>query len=126
MMTKLTCQRKIYLPVTFIQRFDTQSKMSLIFTETLLFPHKTAYFLNDRYDSYKNAVSVKVKVSVNLANKYNVKAKNFVIPIFYFPAVFVWLVACCNTSTIFFSIPVSFFFEDFFKESKEQITIIGT
>ena len=34
--------------------FVTQSKLSLIFTETLLFSHKTAYFLNDRHDSYKN------------------------------------------------------------------------
>ena len=55
MKTKLTCQcnltqkteGKAYLLVTFIQRFVTKSKLSLIFTETLLFPHKTAYFLND-------------------------------------------------------------------------------
>ena len=61
MRTKLTCQwsltqeteGKIYLLVTFIQRFVTQSKLSLIFTERLLFPHKTAYFLSDRHDSYK-------------------------------------------------------------------------
>ena len=26
-----------------------------MFTEALLLPHKTAYFLNDRHDSYKNA-----------------------------------------------------------------------
>ena len=63
MRTKLTCQcnltleseGKAYLLVTFIQRFVTKSKLSLIFTETLLFPHKTAYFLNDRHDSYQNA-----------------------------------------------------------------------
>ena len=61
--TKLTCQGnltletedKIYLLVTFIQRFVTRSKLSLIFTETLLFPHKTGYYLNDQHDSYKNA-----------------------------------------------------------------------
>ena len=59
---KLTCrfnliletEGKIYLLVTFI-RFITQSKLSLIFTETLLFPYKTEYFLNDRHDSCKNA-----------------------------------------------------------------------
>ena len=62
MRTKLTCrcnliletEGKIYFIVTFIQMFVTQSKLSLIFTETLLFSHKTAYFLNDRHDSYKN------------------------------------------------------------------------
>ena len=52
-----------------------------------------------------------------LANKYKVKAKNFIIPIFYFLVLFLWWVACCNTSTS------SFFFEDFFKGSKEQIII---
>ena len=63
MRAKLTCQYnltletkgKAYLLVTFIQQFVTKSKLSLVFTETLLFPHKTAYFLNDRHDSYKNA-----------------------------------------------------------------------
>ena len=63
MRTKLTCQCnltletkcKAYLLITFIQRFVTKSKLSLIFTETLLFPHKTAYFLNEQHDSYKNA-----------------------------------------------------------------------
>ena len=38
---------KAYLVVTFVQRFVTKSKLSLIFTETLLFSHKTTYFLND-------------------------------------------------------------------------------
>ena len=63
MRTKLICQCNLflategeaYLLVTFIQRFVTKSKLSLIFTETLLFPHKTPYFLNYRHDSYKNA-----------------------------------------------------------------------
>ena len=63
MRTKLTChcnltletEGKAYLLVTFIQRFVTKSKLSLIFTETLLFLHKTAYFLNDQHGSYKNA-----------------------------------------------------------------------
>ena len=44
-----------FYKLTFIQRFVTQSQQSLIFTETVLLPHKTAYFLNDRHDSYKNA-----------------------------------------------------------------------
>ena len=51
----LETEGKIYLLVTFIQRLVTQSKLSLIFTETLLFPYKTAYFLNDRHDSCKYA-----------------------------------------------------------------------
>ena len=62
MRTKLTCQCnltletecKAYLLVFFIQRFVTKSKLSQNYTETL-FPHKTAYFLNDRHDPYKNA-----------------------------------------------------------------------
>ena len=57
MRTKLTRQcnltleneGKAYLLVTFIQRFVSKSKLSLIFTEMLLFPHKTACFLNDRH-----------------------------------------------------------------------------
>ena len=65
---------------------------------------------------------MEVKVSINLANKYKIKAKNFIIPIFYFPVFFLRSAACCNTSTIFF--PTSFFFEDFSKASTEQITII--
>ena len=64
--------------------------------------------------------NAEVKVSVNLVNEYKVKAKNFIILIFYFPVFFLRPPACCNTSTISFSIPVSFFFEDFFKASKEK------
>ena len=83
-----------------------QSKLSLIFTITLYFLHKTAYFLNSSNDAYKNAddnskfhitkvnrwkfnfwkqpiiAEDEIKVSVILANKYKVKAKNFIIPIF--------------------------------------------
>ena len=52
MRTKLICQcnlileteGKINLLVTFVQWFVTQSKLSLIFTQMLLFPYKTAYF----------------------------------------------------------------------------------
>ena len=79
-----------------------------MFTETLLLPHKTAYFLNDRHDSTKMQMATGMKsyiaklipfskltfwkqiviaedeinVSVILANKYKVKVKNFIILIF--------------------------------------------
>ena len=54
MRKKLICQcnlaleteGKIYLLVTFLQCFVTQSKLSPIFTETVLFPRKTGYFLS--------------------------------------------------------------------------------
>ena len=39
----LKTEGKTYLLVTFLERFATQSKLSLIFTETLLFPHKIAF-----------------------------------------------------------------------------------
>ena len=81
-------ESKISLLLTFIQWFVTQSKLSLIFTKTLLFPHKTAYFSNNSHNAYKNAdgkqpviAKDEIKVSVILANKYEVKAKNFIIPI---------------------------------------------
>ena len=110
----LETEGKINLLVTFIQLFVTQSKLSLIFIKILIFPYKTAYFLNNSHDSYKNAggnskipllkidflkkqsikAKAEVKASVNLANKYKVKAKNFIIPIFYFS---VFFLACCNT-----------------------------
>ena len=51
----LETEGKINLLVTLIQWFLTQSKQSLILTKTLFFPQKTAYFLNDWHDSYKNA-----------------------------------------------------------------------
>ena len=83
-----------------------QSKPSLIFTIALYFLHKTAYFLNNSNDACKNAdgnskfhitklnfwklnfwkqpiIAVdEIKVGVILANEYNVKAKNFITPIF--------------------------------------------
>ena len=46
---------KTNLLVTFIQRFVTQSKLSLILTKTPLFPHKTAYVSNKLHNAYKNA-----------------------------------------------------------------------
>ena len=51
----LETEGKISLVVTSIQRFVTQSKLSLIFSKMLLFPHKTAYFSNNSHDAYKNA-----------------------------------------------------------------------
>ena len=82
----------------------TKQALPLIFAKTLLFPHKTAYFSNSSHDAYKNAdgnskfnitklntwklvfwkqpviAKDEIKVSVILANKYEVKAKNFIIP----------------------------------------------
>ena len=87
----LEIEGKISLLVTFIQWFVTQSKLSLIFTKTLLFPHKTAYFSNNSHNAYKNAdgkqpviAKDEIKVSVILANKYEVKAKNFIILISFY------------------------------------------
>ena len=56
-----------------------------------------------------------IKVSVILATKYEVKAKNFIIPIFYFPVSFLLYIVCCINSTFSFFILISFLFEDFFK-----------
>ena len=44
----LETEDKISLLVTFLQRFVTQSKLSLISTKTL-FPHKTAYFSSNSH-----------------------------------------------------------------------------
>ena len=38
-----------------MQWFFIQSKLSLMFAKTQLFPHKTAYFLNDFCDSRKKS-----------------------------------------------------------------------
>ena len=46
---------KVSLLVTFIQGFVTQSKLSLIFTKTLLLTHKKAYFSNNLHNAHKNA-----------------------------------------------------------------------
>ena len=64
-----------------------------------------------------------IKVNVILANKYIVKAKNFIILFFYFPVSFLQYIVCCHTSTFSFFVLISFLFEDFFKASKEQVTI---
>ena len=117
---------KINLLLTFIQWFVAQNKLSLNFTETLLFPQKTQYFLNNSHNAYKNSDGNskchitklnpwkltfwkqpikredEINVSVILANKYKVKAKNFIISIFYFPVLFLRELVCCNTSTISF------------------------
>ena len=52
---ELETEGKITLLETFIQWFATQSKLSLIFTKTLLFPHKTNYFSSNSHDAHKNA-----------------------------------------------------------------------
>ena len=96
---------KISLVLTFKQRFLTQSKLSLKFTKLLLFPHKTAYFSNNSHNVYGNAHynskfnttnlnpwrltfgkqpvigKDEIKVSVFVANKTEVKAKNLIIAI---------------------------------------------
>ena len=60
----LETESKISLLVNFIQRFVAQSKLSLIFTKTLLFPNKTAYFSNNSHNAYKNAdVNSKFNIS---------------------------------------------------------------
>ena len=64
-----------------------------------------------------------VEVNVVLTTKYKVKAKNFIISIFYFPVSFLLYKVCCNTSAFCFFILISFLFQDFFKVSKEQVTI---
>ena len=100
----LETEGEISLLVTVIQPFGTQSKLCPIFSKTLLFPHKTAYFWNSSHDTYKKAddnskinitklnpckltfwkqpviAEDQIKVSVILVNKYKVKAKNFLIP----------------------------------------------
>ena len=104
----LETEGKISVIVTFIERFVTQNKLPLIFTKTLLFPHKTAYFSNRSHNAYKNAdgnskfnmtklnpwklpfwkepviAKKEIKVSVILAKKSEVKAKNFIILIFFY------------------------------------------
>ena len=62
-----------------------------------------------------------IKVNVILANKYKVKAKNLIILIFYFPVFF--LLYIVTPRLFFFIILISFLFQDFFKASKEQVTI---
>ena len=55
--SNLKIEGKINLLVTFIKRFVTQSKLSVVFTKALLFPHKTAYFSNNSHNTYKNGNS---------------------------------------------------------------------
>ena len=82
-------------------------KLSVIFIKTLLYPYKTAHFSNNSHNTYKNADgnskfnitklnlrkltfwkqpagTGKRWVSVILANKSEVKAKNFIISILYY------------------------------------------
>ena len=104
-----------------------------------MFPHKTAYFSDNSHDVLKNAddsnfhitifrkqpiiAGYEIKVNVILTTKQKVKAKNFIIPIFYFPVSFLLYIVCCNTSAFSFFILISLIFEDFFEASKEQVTI---
>ena len=138
----LETEGKINLLVTFIQRFVTQSKLSLIFTKTLYFHIKQPIFWITHMNADDSKFHItklipwkltfgkqpiiagdEIKVNVILTTKYKVKAKNFIIPIFYFPVSFLLYIVCCNTSTFSFFILISFLFEDFFKASKEQVTI---
>ena len=142
----LETEGKINLLVTFIQRFVIQSKLSLIFTKTLYFHIKQPIFRNNSYDALKNGDNSKfhitklnpwkltfrkqpliagdeIKFNVILATNYKVKAKNFIIPVFYFPVSVLLYIVCCNTSAFSFFILISFLFEDFFKASKKQVTI---
>ena len=64
-----------------------------------------------------------IKVSVILATKYKAKAEKFIIPIIYFPVSFLLYIVCCNTSIFSFFILISLLLEDFFKASREQVTI---
>ena len=140
----LETEDKINLIVNFIQRCVKRSKLSLIFTKTLYFHIKHPIFrithaLKNEDDSKLHITNLnlwkltfrkqpiiaedEIKVSVILANKYKVKAKNFIIPIFYFPVSFLLYIVCCNNSNFSFFILISFLFEDLFKASKEQVTI---
>ena len=89
----LSTEGKISLLIAFIQRFVTQSKLSL---KNAIFLHKTDYFSNNGNDAYKNAdgnskfqiikwnpwkltflkqpiiAEDEIKVSVTLASKYRV------------------------------------------------------
>ena len=49
-----------------LQRFVTRNKLSLIFTKTILFPHNTAYFMNNSHNTYKNVDgNSKFNITVN-------------------------------------------------------------
>ena len=67
-----------------------------------------------------------MKIILNLANKYKIKAKQFIITIFTFSVFFLRSLACRNTPTISFSISALLFFKYFFKPTKERMTIDET
>ena len=99
---------QISLLVTFIKRFVRQSQQSLFFTKTFLFPHKTAYFLNNSQNAHKNTddnskfytinlnpwkstfskqlgiAKDEIKVNVILVNKSMMKAKDFIMPVLFY------------------------------------------
>lgn len=121
----------------------TNRKFFLIFTKTLFFPYKTAYFFSNlnkmqiaklyysskywQYSKTKNKYhkpKTREEVGVNLANKYQVTSHSqaiFHLFFFCFAAFFLRLRWCLNMSTIFFSISGFSFFEDFFNTAKVQI-----
>ena len=130
----LKTEGKINLLGTFIQRFVMQSKLSLTFTKTLYFHIKQPTFritswrtqecrwLKVTYITKLNPWKLtywkqpiiagdEIKVNVVLGTKYKVKAKNFIILIFYFPASLLHYIVCCNTSTFSFFVLISFLFE---------------
>ena len=87
-------------PVNFAKFLRTPFLQNTSGQLLLLFPHKTVYSSNNSHNAHKNVdgsskfillkidflkttgtVKDHIKVSVTLANKYDVKAKNFSIPI---------------------------------------------
>ena len=51
------------------------------------------------------------------------QSQDFHIPTFYFPVSCLLYIVSCNTSSFSIFFLISFFFEDLFKSSKEQVTI---
>ena len=124
----LETEDKTNLLLNFIHRFVKQSKLFLIFTNTLYFHIKQLIFwithmthstmpmtqiltLNPWKLTFRKQSIIagdEIKDSVIVANKDKVKAKIFTIPIFYFPVSFLLYIVCCNTSTFSFFIPIFF------------------
>ena len=64
-----------------------------------------------------------IKVSVILTTKYKVKAKNFIIPIFYFSVFFLLNIVCCYASTFSFLFSYLSSSKTFSRHLKKQVTI---
>ena len=84
---------------------------------------KSILFWKLTFKNKKQIAEPKTKVRVNLANKYKVKANNFITMIFHIPVYFLQSIGICNALTIFFFISIPFFFQDLLKTSKDRITI---